>query len=132
MKVLGNILLPGGRDAVNVHLGNVEDDIGKVTILSVNCEGKCLLFYTFPKFMDATNINTQASNITSSQAIEVNFSMMTGTSSSPDDSQGVSHMKGIATCGNILCHYLIPNTLLVLVAFSSGYFALVDWVNGVI
>jgi len=82
--------------------------------------------------MDAANINTQASNITSSPAMEVNFSMMNGATSSPDDSHGTSHTKGSATCGNIVFHYLIPNTLLVLIAFSSGYFVLVDWVNGVI
>ena len=126
VKVLGSMPLPGGRDAVNIHIGNVEDDIGKVTILSVNCEGKSLLFYTFPKFLDSTNINALASNITSSPAMEVHFSL----TSSSDAIQ--SPTKGSASCGNIVFHYLIPNTLLVLVAFSSGYFALVDWVNGVI
>ena len=127
VKVLGSILLPGGRDAVKIYIGHVDDDI---TILSVNCEGKSLLFYTFPRFVDSTNTTAQASNITSSPAMELNFSIMSN--SNLDDAQNPSQLKGTSHCGNIIFHYLIPDTLLVLVAFSSGYFALVDWVNGVI
>jgi len=109
-------------------MGLVEDELGKLTILSVNCEGKGLLFYSFPKALDASNINVLASNITSSAAVEVNFSMK----SSNLPAEVPSQIKGGASCGNILFHYLIPNTLLVFVVFSSGYFALVDWVSGVI
>ena len=36
-----------------------------------------------------------------------------------------------ATCGNIIRHFLIPNSYLVLVAFSAEYFALVDWITGI-
>ena len=129
-KVLGSILLPGGKDAVNVNIGSVDGDFGNVTILSVNCEGKSLLFYTFPKFDDPTNINNQASSITSSPAKEVNFSIASSTLS--EDGKGASQSKGNSNCGNIIFHYLIPNTFLALVAFSSGYIALVDWFNGVI
>mmetsp|Transcript_2780 Transcript_2780/g.4063 ORF Transcript_2780/g.4063 Transcript_2780/m.4063 type:complete len:1096 (-) Transcript_2780:60-3347(-) len=127
-KILGNIPLPGGRDAINIQMGFIEDELGKLTILSVNCEGKCLLFYSFPKAVDASNINALSSNITSSPAVEVNFSMNSNASS--DESQGTSQMKGRTSCGNIIFYYLVPNTLLVFVAFSSGYFALVDWVSG--
>ena len=42
-------------------------------------------------------------------------------------------VKGvIAICGNIIRHFLIQNSYLVLVAFSAGYFALVDWITGTI
>lgn len=130
-KVLGNILLPGGRDADDILIGNIEDDLGSVTILSVNCEGKSLLFYTFPKFLDSGNVTSQASNITSSPAMEVNFAMAT-ILQTDDSILSSPQKKGNKSCGNIVFHYIVPNTLLVLVAFSSGYFALVDWVNGII
>jgi len=130
-KVLGNILLPGGRDADDILIGNIEDDLGSVTILSVNCEGKSLLFYTFPKFLDSGNVTSQASNITSSPAMEVNFAMTTILQTG-DSILSSPQKKCNKSCGNIVFHYIIPNTLLVLVAFSSGYFALVDWVNGII
>ncbi len=117
-KVLGNVMLPGGRDAVDIKMGNIEDDVGSITILSVNCEEKCLLFYTFPKLTENAE-NSCHSDITSSPAMEVNFTMNTST-------------KGGLPCGNIIFHYIIPNTFLAVVAFSSGYFALVDWVAGLI
>lgn len=50
--------------------------------------------------------------------MEVNFAM--------------SSLKGGTSCGNIIFHYMIPNTFLAVVAFSSGYFALIDWVKGTI
>lgn len=128
VKVLGSILLPGGRDAIKIQIGNIEENL---TILSVNCEGKCLLFYNFPKLLNNTNTSTQASDITSSPAIELNFSMLNN-SNVDDGNNNPSQAKGNSHCGNIIFHYLIPDTLLVLVAFSSGYFALVDWVSGVI
>ncbi len=127
VKVLGSVLLPGGRDAVKICMGNVDKDI---TILSANCEGKSLLFYAFPRFVDSNTSTTQASNITSSPAIELNFSIMSNPNF--DDDQNPLSIKGSSHCGNIIFHHLIPDTLLVLVAFSSGYFALVDWVNGII
>jgi len=124
VKVLGNIMLPGGRDAVNIQIGNIEDDVGSITILSVNCEEKCLLFYTFPKLVEASSENGSfASNVTSSPAMEVSFTMDTSSKLKP---------KSVASCGNIIFHYMIPNTFLVAVAFSSGFFALVDWVGGII
>lgn len=130
-KVLGSIPLPGGRDAVDILIGKIEDDLGSVTILSVNCEGKSLLFYTFPKFIDSGNTTSQAFIITSSPATEVNFTMASAMLT--DDSiLSSSQKKGKKNHGNIIFHYLIPNTLLALVAFSSGYFVLIDWVNGII
>lgn len=50
--------------------------------------------------------------------MEVNFSM--------------NALKGGTSCGNIIHHYMIPNTFLAVVAFSSGYFVLFDWVSGTI
>ena len=42
-------------------------------------------------------------------------------------------VKGVsAICGNIIRHFIIPNSYLVLVAFSAGYFALVYWITGTI
>ena len=41
-------------------------------------------------------------------------------------------LKGGTSCGNIIHHYMIPNTFLAVVAFSSGYFVLFDWVVGTI
>jgi hypothetical protein len=125
-KVLGNIVLPGGRDAAEIKIRDLVTDVGSLSVLSVNCEGKSLLFYTFPKFINSINVSTQASDIISSPAIEVIFS----TTSSSSAEEPLTTKSGIY--GNIICHYPIPNTLLVLVGFSCGYFVLVDWANGVI
>ena len=113
-KVLGNIMLPGGRDAVNIKIGNIEYEGGSLTVLSVNCEEKCLLFYTFPKLTEDSNSGSH-SDITSSPAMEVSFAM----SSTP---------KAM----DIMYHKIIPNSFLAVVAFSSGYIALVDWAAGLI
>ena len=37
-----------------------------------------------------------------------------------------------AICGNIIRYFLNPNSYLILVAFSAGYFALVDWITGIV
>ena len=138
VKVIGNILLPGGRDAVHVAISTVEDEHGGVkSILSVNCEAKFLLFYTFPNLF--REVHDEAS--ISTKAIEISFSMDKGskgldessfisTSSEPLIDIGVKGASAI--CGNIIRHFLIPNSYLVLVAFSAGYFALVDWSTGTI
>jgi len=136
VKVLGNIPLPGGRDAFSVQIGSIEDDSCGSSILSVNCERRCLLFYTFPRILSDENSTNHAS--ITSPAIEISFSMNSSTEGAIDDDvsnssqlkAGLRH-RG-TTCGNILEHYLIPNTCLVLVAFSPGYFTLVDWANGII
>lgn len=112
VKVLGNIMLPGGRDAVDIQIGNIKDELGSLTMLSVNCEGKCLLFYTFPKLIEDSG-SASHSGITSSPAMELNFTID-------------SSAKGL----DVMCHHIIPNTYLVVVAFTSGYFALVDWSDG--
>jgi len=151
VKVLGNIVLPGGRDAFSIQIGSIEDDFNGSTILSVNCEGKCLLFYTFPKIQNDENSNTQAS--ITSPAMEISFSLNSTSSTSSSSStsgedihnpllplkEGSGALQQLpkggnsgTTCGNILEHYVIPNTSLVLIAFSAGYFALVDWANGTI
>jgi len=105
-------MIPGGRDAVDIQLGNIQLGRGSLTILSVNCEEKCLLFYTFPSLTyDAGIINS--TDITSSPAMEINFSMN-------------EYAKGL----DLIFHRIIPNTFLVVAAFSSGYIVLIDWVDG--
>ena len=37
-----------------------------------------------------------------------------------------------AICGNIIRYFLIPNSYLILVAFSAEYFALVNWITGIV
>ncbi|GFH51104.1 predicted protein [Chaetoceros tenuissimus] len=132
-RVVGNIPLPGGKDALDIQMGSIEDDVGVMTILSVNCEGKTLIFKTFPKVMDAANItDDDISNITSSPSMEISFTAsLTSSSRDPSVSHSLSK-KSVLTCGRIIFHYLIPNTLLALVALSSGQLLLVDWINGLI
>ena len=139
--VIGDILLPGGRDAIDMVLGTAEYDYGghTTTVLSVNLEGRALAFYCFPKLPNNSNFNTQGP--LNSQAVEISFGLP---SSSPndaaDDSFLLSSYRTMSTarnetgvsCGNIMRHFLIPNTSLVLVSFISGYFALVDWENATI
>lgn len=136
VKVIGNLVMPGGRDAHCVQMNNFEDLHGSTTNLSINCEGRSLLFYVFPKLIDDPKT---ASQITSSPAIEISFTMNKSTEDCGEDafssqSKSATNYRGGSTawCGNIIEHYLIPNTFLVLVVFSNGYVALVDWANSVI
>lgn len=123
VKMLGNIPLPGGKDAIQISFGYI-DDIGSMSVLSVNCEGKSLLFYSFP-----TDPNVVASSITNAQATEINFSMH----SSPSTASSLaSASKTLKVCGSIIFYALIPNTVLSIVAFSNGYFALIDWKKGMV
>jgi len=107
-------MLPGGRDAVNITMGNIQYENTSMTILAVNCEEKCLLFYTFPKIQQDSN-STKAAEITSSPAMEVSIHL----SKSP---------KGM----DVMYHTIIPNSYLAIVALKAGYVALVDWASGVI
>lgn len=124
VKVLGNIPLPGGKDAVQISFGNV-DDTGRISVLSVNCEGKSLLFYTFPR-----DPNASTTNITNAQATEINFSMHISTiGASSVLSTPKTTPRG---CGSIIFYTLIPNTVLSIVAFSNGYIALINWKKGIV
>ena len=79
--------------------------------------------------------NTQAS-ITSPTMDSLNSSSSSEGVSCGDDANNLPPPLNTGcsgtTCGNILDHYVIPNTSLVLIAFSAGYFTLVDWANGTI
>ena len=114
IKVLGNIMLPGGRDAVNITMGNIQYENTSMTILAVNCEEKCLLFYTFPKIQQDSN-STKAAEITSSPAMEVSI-----------------HLSKRPKVMDVMYHTIIPNSYLAIVALKAGYVALVDWASGVI
>ena len=142
VKVLGNLVLPGGRDAHSIQMNIIKDYHGPTTTLSVNCEGRSLLFYVFPKLIDESKSHgQQGSQITSSPAIEISFMKKSSSASevafSSQSKSGRSYNSrgGVSTptgCGTIIDHYLIANTFLVVVVFSNGYVAMVDWANSVI
>lgn len=117
--MLGTITLPGGKDADQISLCHIEDT-STFSILSVNCEGKTLLFYYFLQ-----DPGMLASSITNAQAIEVSFSMQTSM-------VGSSQKSFSKFCGTILFYSLIPNTSTVIVSLSNGYLALIDWYRGLI
>ena len=126
VKLLGTVPLPGGKDAVQIVFGKV-DDIGRMSVLSVNCEGKSLLFYTFP-----LDPNTLASSITNAQATELTFSTQSYPTSTTSSLISTPRHFPTRVCGSIIFYSLISNTVLSIVAFSNGYLALINWKNGIV